>query len=318
MRPMHLVRVAALACFTAIAAFAQATPGPPRLVLPVEQPKPEAPKPQPQQQTPATPGQPAAAAPQPATQPAQAAPTPPPATRLSSTRPFELGAVSLKEMIDVLARELKLNFILDPRVDGKVTIYTYGEVKPVDLMPLLETILRVNGATIVKVGEFYRIIPIADISKMPLSPVTNVDPKTLPDDEHMVLNLIFLKYTSAGDMDKLLSPFYGEGASHSVYEPANLLILQDNARSMKRTMDLLGMFDSETFASQRVRLFEIENSRPSDLVKELDSVFKAYTLTDKSGNVKFIPVDRINTIIAVCPNPRVFEDVQKWIDKLDI
>ena len=84
-------------------------------------------------------------------------------------------------------------------------------------------------------------------------------------------------------MDKLLSPFYGEGASHSVYEPANLLILQDNARNMKRTMDLLALFDSDTFAGQRVRLFEIENSRPSDLVKELESVFKAYSLTEKAA-----------------------------------
>ena len=63
---------------------------------------------------------------------------------------------------------------------------------------------------------------------------------------------------------------------------------------------------------------DIENSRPSDLVKELESVFKAYSLTEKSGGtVKFLPVDRINTISAVSPNPRIFEDVQKWIEKLD-
>ena len=54
-----------------------------------------------------------------------------------------------------------------PAREGKVTIYTYGEVKPVELMPLLETILRVNGATIVKVGDFYRIIPINAISQLP-------------------------------------------------------------------------------------------------------------------------------------------------------
>jgi len=44
----------------------------------------------------------------------------------------------------------------------------------------------------------------------------------------MVLNLIFLKYATAVDMDKLLTPFYGEGATHSTYDPANLLILEDN------------------------------------------------------------------------------------------
>jgi general secretion pathway protein D len=238
--------------------------------------------------------------------------------RLTDNRGFLLGGVSLSEMIDVLARMMKINYILDPRVKGSVTIYTYGEVKDVDLMPLMQTILRVNGATMVKVGDLYHIIPINTISQLPVEPTINADPKTLPDDERMILNMIFLKYATAGEMDKLLKPFYGEGATSSTYEPANLLIIQDNSRSMKRTMELLAMFDADTFAEQRVKLFEIENSRPSELVKELESVFKAYALSDKGGAVKFLPIDRINTVIAVAPNPGVFADVSKWIDKLDV
>ena len=82
---------------------------------------------------------------------------------------------------------------------GAVTIHTYGEMTgQVDLMPLLQTILRVNGAAIVQVGNLYHIVPIDTVSNLPTDPITNADPKTLPDDERMVLNLIFLKYTTAG------------------------------------------------------------------------------------------------------------------------
>jgi general secretion pathway protein D len=229
-----------------------------------------------------------------------------------------LPNASLVEMIDVLAKRLKINYIKDPAVQGSVTIYTYGEVKPVDEMQLLETILRINGATIVKVGDLYRIVPMNKISQLPLSPAVNADPKTLPDDERMILNLIFLKYANAAETAKLMQPFLGEGGTATPYDPANLLIIQDNARSMKRYMELLALFDSDTFAGQRVRLFDVENSRPSDLQKELESVFKAYALSDKSTSVKFIPVDRINTIIAVAPNPGIFTQVEDWIKKLDI
>jgi general secretion pathway protein D len=298
--PIHL-RLAAACCLTAAVLFGQAAP--PRIF----QPPPE--EPAPAQQQPAQPqaAQPPAA---PGTQPAQ--------PRLADSRGFLLGGVALSEMVDILAKMLKINYILDPRVKGSVTIYTYGEVKPVDLMPLMQTILRVNGATMVQVGDLYRIVPINAVSQLPLDPVMNADPKTLPDDERMLMNLIFLKYATAVDMDKLLKPFYGEGASSSVYEPGNLLILQDNSRSMKRTMELVAMFDSDTLASQRVQLFEITNSRPSDLVKELESIFKAYALSEKSTSVKFLPIDRINTVIAVAPNPGVFADVAKWIEKLDL
>src|ERR1700678_1569502 len=213
------------------------------------------------------------AAPKPAQTPATT--TPPQANgvpipgRLSETDAFSMDNVSLTEMIQVLARQLKINYILDPRIKGAVTIHTYGasEGKPVDLMSMLQTILRVNQAAIVQVGDLYHIVLIASVSNLPTDPITNADPKTLPDDERMVLDLIFLKYATADEIEKLLAPFMGEGASHSTYLPANLLIIEDNSRSIKRMMDLIYLFDSDTFAGQRVKLFDVTNSRPTDLAK---------------------------------------------------
>src|SRR5919197_1595216 len=105
---------------------------------------------------------------------------------------------SLVEVIDVLAKLLKINYILDPRVNGKVTVNTYGENKPLDARQLLETILRMNGAVMVQVGDLYRIVPAGDAVRLPISP--KVAGKDLPADEQMVLNLIFLKYASVTDM----------------------------------------------------------------------------------------------------------------------
>jgi general secretion pathway protein D len=102
------------------------------------------------------------------------------------------------------------------------------------------------------------------------------------------------------------------------YDPANLLIILDNARNMRRTMELIALFDSDTFAAQRVRLFETKHSRPSDIAKELENIFKSISLAEKTSPVRFMPLDRINTIIAVAPNPGVFEQVEKWLAKLDI
>jgi general secretion pathway protein D len=305
--PLRLTLVA-----LAASAVLGAQVAPSRVVGPLD-PTQEPPKPA----TATPPPQPVQPAPQPATQPQNVPATNAP--RLTDSGAFIMPNASLTEMIDLLAQRLKINYILDPAVKGTVSIFTYGEIKPVDYMPLLETILRVNGDAMVKVGDTYRIVPVNRINQLPLSPMVNVDPKTLPDDERMVMNLIFLKYATASEIQNLVKPFLGEGAFASVYDPANLLLIEDNARSMKRTMELIALFDSDQFAGQRVRLFEVENSRPSDLQHELDQVFKAYSLSDKAaGSVKFIPVDRINTIIAVAPNPGIFTQVESWIDKLDI
>ena len=91
------------------------------------------------------------------------------APRLTDSGAFIMPNASLTEMIDLLAKRLKINYILDPAVKGTVSIFTYGEVKPVDYMPLLETILRVNGSAMVKVGDIYRIVPVNRINQLPLS-----------------------------------------------------------------------------------------------------------------------------------------------------
>jgi general secretion pathway protein D len=298
-----------------LAFLAPAQQNPPVVMPPSsqQQPQPKPPatqaKPEPAKPQPAKPGVPAP--------PSTAAQSGAPHSALTETGGFLLDNVSLNELIDIIARRLKINYLLDPRFKGgSVTIHTYGEIKPTDLMTLLETILRVNGGAIVKVGDLYRIVPVEKVTQLPLAPMVNG--KDFADDEHMVLNLIFLKYATAAEIAKLIQPFLGEGATMATYDPANLLILQDNSRSLRRSMELIGLFDNDAFVNQRVQLFDVHNGRPQDLVKELDSVFKGFSLSEKVSAVKFIPVDRINTIVAVASNPGIFAEVEKWLKKLDI
>ncbi len=230
---------------------------------------------------------------------------------------LNIQGASLIQVIDILAQRLKINYILDPRVQGTVTISTFGEIRDVDTRQLLETVLRMNGAAMVQVGEIYRIVPIAQAGSLPISP--QVDPKTFSEDDRMMLNMVFLKYATVGELSNLLKPFLGEGAQMTVYEPANLLLILDNSRNMRRTMELIGMFDSDVLAGQRVRLFEVKHGRPSDLARELDQVLKAISLGgEKSAATRFLPIDRINTLVAIAPNPGVFDQVETWLRKLDI
>ena len=55
----------------------------------------------------------------------------------------------------MLAQDLHINYVLDSSVkNGSVTINTYGPVRPTDLRPLLENILRMNNLAMVQVGNF--------------------------------------------------------------------------------------------------------------------------------------------------------------------
>jgi len=76
--------------------------------------------------------------------PAQAAPAPVPIGNL------QLQNTSLVEVINQLARQLKINYILDPAVRGSVVLNTYGSTANLDARSLLDLILRTNGAAMIQ------------------------------------------------------------------------------------------------------------------------------------------------------------------------
>ena len=196
--------------------------------------------------------------------PAQPAPAPgPPAVTVPGG--LNLNNASLLEVINLLAQDLHINYILDASVKGgTVTINTYGAVRDVDLRPLLETILRMNNLAMVQVGNIYRIIPAANIARQPVSPISETDGveafrRRTAGPESGVSALCHVGRDAEGP-----APFMGDGAQLTNYDPANLLIILDNSRNMRRTLELIAMFDSDTFAGQRVRAYDTKNGRPSD------------------------------------------------------
>lgn len=227
-----------------------------------------------------------------------------------------LENASLTLVIDQLARLLKLNIIVDPLVKGSITLNTYGDPSGLDARNMLELILRINDFGLIQDGQLYRVIPLKKILHLPMHP--EIDQKNIPEDDQTILNLVFLKYVNVDELAKVLKEFVGENSDMISYPPANLLFLLDSRRNMRRTMELINEFDSDTFANQRVRLFEVKNVKPSDLAKDLDNIFKSISLDAKSSPVRFIGVDRINTLIAVASNPGAFENAAEWLRKLDI
>src|SRR5579863_6946622 len=258
-----------------------------------------------------TPTQPSGQPSQPAAQPAQ------PVTPVSSGVGFRLDNADLLQFISLVAAQLKINYVVDPTVKGTVTINTAGDLRTEDLMPILQTVLRINGATAVQSGNFYRIMPLKQAAGSPLQVLADSSGKNLSADDRMVMEIVPLRFVLASDMSKMLTPFLSEGGTVAVHEGGNVLIMADNSLNMKRLLDILAQFDSPAFAQQRVRLVPVHNNVASALVPELESIFSAYALNAKESPLRFLPLDRINAILAVAADPSAFDEVEKWVTKLD-
>lgn len=230
---------------------------------------------------------------------------------------FRLENADLLQFISLIAGQLKLNYVVDPAVKGAATISTAGDLRTEDLLPILESVLKMNGATAIKTGNFYRIVPLAQAPKSALQVLTDPTGQSLPTDDRMVMQIIPMRFVFAADMAKMLTPFLSEGGSVAVHEAGNVLIMVDNSLNIRRLIEILQQFDNAAFAEQRVRLIPVRNNVASGLVPELESIFSAYALSEKNTPLRFVPLDRINAILVAVADPSAFDQVEQWVEKLD-
>jgi general secretion pathway protein D len=291
--------------------------GPKEVEAPPAPAPPSAPQPQ---AVPAAnqPAPPTPAAAQPAPQPQQPAPPQPPAGQGDDAAPISLHLdnADIYQVIRIIGDALGLNYIIDPAVRGTVNINTSGTLRRSDLLPILETILKINGATMVKVGNFYQVIPTTAAARQPLQVQDQIS-QAAPDDQ-MTLQIIRMKFVAAAEMAKLLMPYLSEGANIVNYDAGNILLVSERRSNLRKLLDIIDIFDNKVFEGDRVRLLPVRNSLVRDLITDLKTVFAGYGFSETGGGaIKFLPLERMNSILVITGNPMIFDEVQKWIDRLD-
>ena len=229
---------------------------------------------------------------------------------------FNCVDCGLLEFVRNIADVLKLNYIVDPGVQGVVNILTYGEMRRGDLMPLLELVLQINGAAIVRTGPLYRIIPSRNARQLPLDIRRGREASAAPAGGSRVLQIVPMDFVPAAEMAELLNPFLSDGGDITFHRAANFLIVTDTPANVAKLLELVRIFDSDVFSGKRVRVYALRNSRATNLALELEIIFAGYALSGESP-VQFIPIPRLNSVLAIGPGPGSFKEVDRWVAQLD-
>ncbi|MCJ7686907.1 MAG: hypothetical protein MUO68_21725, partial [Desulfobacteraceae bacterium] len=106
---------------------------------------------------------------------------------------FNFDDADLYEVIKTIADLLKINYIVDPGIKGRVTIHTAGGLSKRDLFPVFFQILEANGLTAIKEGSLYKIVPLKDASRMPINSRFGLEGEKVPPSERIIIQIIPLK-----------------------------------------------------------------------------------------------------------------------------
>ncbi len=80
---------------------------------------------------------------------------------------------------------------------------------------------------------------------------------------------------------------------------------------------MVDLFDVDYMAGMSFALLPVKNTSANGLVSELEQLFGASSGTPMAGLVRFIPIERLNAVMAISPQPQQLEQVQTWMERLD-
>jgi general secretion pathway protein D len=222
------------------------------------------------------------------------------AVTTDATRGITLNALDadLREIVRMVFEEvLHVNYLIDPAVHGRITIQTSRPVPSDDLLPILDAVLRMNGAALVQSGDLYKVVPIEQAATTGL--LADVAPVPGAGRPGFGVQIVPLRYVSATAIARLLEPFASTPEAIQVDTARNLLLLTGSAEQLATLKDLLAIFDVNWLQGMSFGLFPLETAPPEQLAKELDQIFGGTEAGPLAGLLRFVPIERLNAIPVI-------------------
>ncbi len=171
---------------------------------------------------------------------------------------------------------LRVNYIIDPRVKGRVNFRSVAPVAKEDVLPLMEVILRLNGVGIVEEGGLYRIVPIGDLPKEPAAVGMGRDPQEIELTGKARLQVVPIKYIQSSEMTRILTPFLSTSAVIVDVPKSNHIVIIDTDANVKRLLQLVDTFDNEKLkqVTPRIFVYAVQNSKAKDVAALLQQIFQ--------------------------------------------
>ncbi len=249
-------------------------------------------------------------------QPGGKLPAGPPVQAAGGNVTLNFEGADLRDVVrNILGDILNENYTIDPAVGGTVTIRTSAGIPRNALAATLETLLRMNGATMVRNGDMYQVVPQAVAVRGNTVPQLGNSMRSLP--QGFSVQIVPLHYVGVKEMMRLLEPFAKDAQAVRPDELRNLLILAGTERELRNLMDTIDMFDIDWMAGMSAGVFTLTNTDVKSVMAELDKIIGDKNLSPLAGILRIIPIERMNALLVVTPQASYLDEVKKWIDRLD-
>ncbi|MBI4356782.1 MAG: type II secretion system secretin GspD [Gammaproteobacteria bacterium] len=190
--------------------------------------------------------------------------TPPPDQTI-----LNLKEVDIRVLVNQVADITGYNFIIDPRVKGKVTVISSKPMAGGEIYQVFLSILKVHGFSAVKNGNVVKVVPDSQ-GKQAAIPVGSDEKPIAGRGDEMVTRVMQVQNTTAHQLIPILRPLIPTYGHLAAYPPTNVVIISDRANNIDRLVNIIKQIDKASDA--RTEIIALQHASASEVVKLLENL----------------------------------------------
>jgi general secretion pathway protein D len=198
----------------------------------------------------------------------------------------------LSQIIQAVSEVTGKNFIIDPRVNAKVTMLSATPMSPAAFYEAFLAVLQVYGYVAVPAGRVIKIVPNTDARQMP-----SID---LPRDvsstsDEIVTQIITLKSINAGALVPILRPLVPPYGALAAYPAGNILIISDRASNVNRLVRIIQRMDEA--GDEPFEVLALRNAGAGEVVRIVNALNTGAGADAGGALAKVVADERTNSVI---------------------
>ena len=211
--------------------------------------------------------------------------------------------VDIKKVTQDIAQFSKKTIILDPRVKGKITIYSNANLNREQVWDVYLRTIQVNGFSAISEDGFLRVVPENEATR------DNTEGFSSGSFETVVIPLT---NRSTEEILPMIKPITGRQSHLSSIPSVNSILLVDRVSNVERIKDLLNNLDKNNTA--KITIIKLDNLSSIEAVRILDRLKAQNNPT--INNFVAIPFAPSNSVI-LSANDFITKNIRSTLSILD-
>lgn len=204
---------------------------------------------------------------------------------------LNLKDADITTLIATVSEVTGRNFVVDPRVKGKVTVLSNQPMTPKELYETFLSVLDVHGFAAVPSGEVTKIIPQINAKQDGGFGAA----ASSPTRENIITRVIRVRNVPASQLVPILRPLIPQYGHLAAYAASNSLIISDRKANVQRLSGIIAKIDRNGI--QDVERIHLKYANAADVVDTLEKLKSGSKGSDSVHDFSVVADDRTDSVI---------------------